>query len=461
MLVAISMFFASLPVSSAGSHNQKIDLEGGDRESKHPAVDARSGDVYCSYSAWDVDNNPPTWGIFLSFSPGVGRNWGPVGWVDQRVSPGSQCNEQDYSDIYMDQTTGKIHIVWQEKVNNNWVIMYRNLNPPAGWGPIIQLSNTGSFDAMYPKVAVDGSFINQNPRYVHVVWQEDSSGSFEVYYRDSDDRGVTWPTAPVIISGADNQPSIHPVIEVEYREGPGQPVNEYVHVAWEQDNSRLGTPNQVYIYSAIRIAGAGGGLAPQYNPTCQAISPSPNRQQTHPDITADFGEFHVVWVQDFQGGNVNLGNVWIAHDNTAYNNLPPGTVYQLTAGGHPCQNLVDRFSWGPAVDFDDNVPGTPGNRIAVAYTAYLEFDPDQGGGGIQNTELFCDIANGAGVAYVWNVPTVQETATPNVYEHYPDVAVEEWLWGPGVAPTNTYAHIVYERQDIPFGPWTVWYIREP
>lgn len=110
---------------------------------------------------------------------------------------------------------------------------------------------------------------------------------------------------------------------------------------------------------------------------------------------------------------------------------------------------MDTNSWGPAVDID-NVIGS-GNRIAIAFTAYLQ-------AGTSNTDVYSVIGNGGGTTYTWST-LISETNTPNDYEHYPDVAVEKNL---GPNPTrNTYAHIVYDEQPVGGGTWNVYYVREP
>jgi hypothetical protein len=456
----IIMILATIPVENviAGSFNQAIDDPGYQRETKHPAVDAIDDDVYSTYTAKDTANN--VFQIFLSTSSDTGRNWGPIGWVGQRMHWG-QFNEQDFSDVFVDQVTGIVHIVWQElcPYNNNWVIMYTFYDPATStWRQFdVRLTPGNNYNAYYPKVAVDGPIGDVLNRIIHVCWQDDSAGVFEVRYTESPDGGVTWTNRIDIISENDNAPSIHPVIEVDFDDN-GFPAMEYVNFAWEQDNSGSGSPNQIYIWYGI------------YNPYDEPalryeglMNPS-SRTQTHPDICADLDEVHFVWWEDTPDPSDPwyLGNVWIAHDSFGFDNTPPNPaalnpveVYMVTSPGQLANDLVDGDSWGPAVDHDDYILG-PGNYLAVAYTAYE--DPQS-----SNTELFCDPFYGSGANYVYTPPPViPETATPTIYEHYPDVAVEPGncqVFGP-----DTYAHIVYDRQStfgIPPFPWSVWYIREP
>ena len=164
ILVSVVIYLGSVPIVSAVSYNRAIDPEPGARESKHPPVDSlrdsSSDNVYTSFTAWDSQTNPPNWGIFLSMSPSCGRTWNQIGWVDGRAYPWA-AKEQDFSDVFIQKATGRIHIVWQEKnFWGKWVIHYRYYDScTSTWGGKTILSTnfmSQTVDAMYPKIAADG-----------------------------------------------------------------------------------------------------------------------------------------------------------------------------------------------------------------------------------------------------------------------------------------------------------------
>jgi hypothetical protein len=456
-------------------NNQQIE-HGGPyvRQSKNPSVDAQGLFVLSVYTVQDVNSqqqNPNVWSVYLSGSWDIGLTWSPIGFLDQRTYPCSS-NPQDYADIFIDQNSGRAHIVWQELIGNTWVIRYRWYDRPTNtWSPTIQTISTNSGsgnDAKYPKIAVawpnDG---NPNNRYINVVWQEQyvdpNTGTiqWEVMLRISINGGATWNT-PTPVSTVDFGPSIHPVIGVDFDEFL---TVEYIEIAWEEVCTWRVPTNLIFLQASTYMPGM---LMFRFN---TRIKPS-TAEQTHPDITVDFGEYHVVWVEEESTGldpSGRIGNVWIAHDSTGTDIFPPTRIYELTAAGHSNHDLVDRNSWGPAVDFDYFGTDGQGNtlyRLEVAYTAYdSTFNPNNTA--LQNVELYVEVTEGWGTNYgtlpgrPWLCKTFPSPTT-NVYEHYPDIAVEPWT-ASQPRPANTYGQIVYDRTTPISNPiyWEVWACTEP
>jgi hypothetical protein len=79
----------------------------------------------------------------------------------------------------------KIHIVWFDDTPGNGEIYYkRSKDNGATWGVKKRLSyNAG--ESFVPSIAVSW-------RNIHVVWGDDTSGNWEIYYRQSTDSGTTW-----------------------------------------------------------------------------------------------------------------------------------------------------------------------------------------------------------------------------------------------------------------------------
>ncbi|MCX7878610.1 MAG: T9SS type A sorting domain-containing protein [Ignavibacteria bacterium] len=77
------------------------------------------------------------------------------------------------------------HVVWHDLRDANYEIYYK-YSPDAGlnWGQDIRLTNATGV-SQFPCVAA-------NTNFVHVVWNDNRNGNYEIYYKRSSDNGVTW-----------------------------------------------------------------------------------------------------------------------------------------------------------------------------------------------------------------------------------------------------------------------------
>jgi hypothetical protein len=114
-----------------------------------------------------------------------------------------------------------IHVVWQDLTSGIAEICYkRSLSGGTTWSAIKILTwNSGA--SQYPAVAADSS------NRIHVVWQDDTPGNAEIYYMKSGDRGTTWGAARRLTweYGASGRPAI--VVDSADR----------IHVAWQDDKT--------------------------------------------------------------------------------------------------------------------------------------------------------------------------------------------------------------------------------
>lgn len=86
-------------------------------------------------------------------------------------------------------SSSNIHIVWHDDVGGSQEILYRkSTDGGATFGPIINLSNDPG-DSTDAAIAVSGNI-------VHVVWEDDTPGNDDVFYRRSTDGGATF-TEPI------------------------------------------------------------------------------------------------------------------------------------------------------------------------------------------------------------------------------------------------------------------------
>jgi hypothetical protein len=78
-----------------------------------------------------------------------------------------------------------VHIAWRDERDGNGEIYYkRSTDAGLTWGTDTRLTNSSGYSEA-PNITLSGS-------NVHVTWQDDRDGNFEVYYKRSTDGGITW-----------------------------------------------------------------------------------------------------------------------------------------------------------------------------------------------------------------------------------------------------------------------------
>ncbi len=98
-----------------------------------------------------------------------------------------------------------IHVVWQDDIDGNYEIYYRkyrNSVNGCGWTEPENISKN-YYISQKPDIKVNGSNIQ-------VVWQDDMDGNYEIYFTESNDGGVIW-TKPENCSGNEGY-SLNPVL---------------------------------------------------------------------------------------------------------------------------------------------------------------------------------------------------------------------------------------------------------
>lgn len=80
-----------------------------------------------------------------------------------------------------------VHVVWFDDREEDYQIYYkRSIDGGLTWEADIRLTEATE-DSKYPSVAVAGP-------NVHVIWQDNRDGDYQIYYKRSTDGGVTWET---------------------------------------------------------------------------------------------------------------------------------------------------------------------------------------------------------------------------------------------------------------------------
>jgi hypothetical protein len=107
---------------------------------------------------------------------------GGINWgTDTRLTNNSAVSE--YPSIAV--SGSLVHIVWQDERDGNYEIYYkRSTDGGINWGADTRLTNNPT-NSRYPSIAVSSS-------NVYTVWEDDRDGNYEIYYKRSTDAGLSW-----------------------------------------------------------------------------------------------------------------------------------------------------------------------------------------------------------------------------------------------------------------------------
>lgn len=326
-----------------------------------------------------------------------------------------------------------IHIVWDDQRDGNYEIFYkRSTDAGLTWGDDTQLTNTVySYD---PCLALAGSV-------VHLVWQEERSGYYEIYYKRSTDGGVSWDEDIRLTTNTSD--SWNPSISIN---------GSVVHVVWEDE--RQGN-SEIY-YKKSTDGGVTWGTDTRLT--------SNSADSWNATVTVSGMEVHVSWY-DFRDGNWEIyykrssdGGVSWSADTRMTNNTHVSRYPCLATAGS-----VVHLVWHD--DRDGN------------YEAYYKRSTDGGLNWSADTRLTNDLANsmypsvaafGTDVHLVWF--DNRDAAKVEIY--YKHSANEGLIWGsdvqlttsslsvyPSVAVSNSGVHVVW--QDMRDGNYEIYYKRNP
>lgn len=152
------------------------------------------------------------------------------------------------------EATNYVYIVWQDESPGNFEVFYkRSINGGTSWSAPTRLTwNSG--DSEDPIVAVDSTGI------VHVVWRDTSYGNTEILYKRSSNHGFSW-SAPTRLTWSSAN-SYSPAVAVDSGNG--------VHVVFRDDTPGNGeiyyksSPNGGLTWSGLtRLTwNSGGSLFP-------------------------------------------------------------------------------------------------------------------------------------------------------------------------------------------------------
>ena len=174
--------------------------------SVNPALALDSNDYI--HLVW-YDDTPWNYEIFYKRSEDGGAKW-----TTERLtfSPGHSLHPA----IAVD-SNDYVHVVWCDEASGNLEIYYaKSKGGITTWKPK-RLTWT-SDESLNPAIAVDAY------NYIHVVWSEIKSGDGEIFYKKSTDGGSTWKTKPLTFNLGS---SGHPAIAINS--------SSHIHVVWDDD----------------------------------------------------------------------------------------------------------------------------------------------------------------------------------------------------------------------------------
>jgi len=194
---------------------------------------------------------------------------------------------------------GHVHVVWMDNLKGNFEIYYKkSTNDGATWGRLKRITyNSGV--SRCPLIAIDTS------NNIHILWQDDTPGNFEIFYKKSTTGGATWSLVKRLTYNSGL--SINPDMAIDS--------NYNVYLIWQDDF--LGNP-EIFLKSSTNAGITWGAIRRiTYNyGTTEA-----------PAIAVDTQDnIHIGWNYSVLGNNeiyykrsTNYGAAWTAFSRITYN----------------------------------------------------------------------------------------------------------------------------------------------
>jgi hypothetical protein len=149
--------------------------------------------------------------VFYNRSTDGGLNWG----TDTQLTNNDSTRLANNPSVAV--SGSNVHVIWMESPRETFAYeMYYKHSTDGGitWGAGTQLTTNYSSATLFSTLSVSG-------QDVHVVWDDNRDGNYEIYYKHSTDGGISWGTD---IRLTDNpSASVYPFVSAS---GSG------VHVLW-------------------------------------------------------------------------------------------------------------------------------------------------------------------------------------------------------------------------------------
>ena len=275
-----------------------------------------------------------------------------------------------------------------------------SLTVGAAWTQKRLTNNVGN--STYADIAVNGS-------NVYVVWEDNTAGNYEIYFKKSTDNGATWQTNKRLTSNSGS--SCSPAIAVN---------GSNVYVVWEDD-----TPGDRKIF--FRKSADGGA-------TWQAIKQLKSNiyNQQNPDIAVYGSNIYVIYLENISGQEIMFlksydgGANWGAFAQLVYdidtvqiglavNGLNVYVVYKDSEKIYFLKSGDGGMTWKPKQNISNSTGGTDNPNIGVSgsnvYVVFVDNSPG-------NCEIFLKKSADAGAT--WQV--AKRISRNTGWSRYPAVA---------------------------------------
>ena len=327
-----------------------------------------------------------------------------------------------------------LHVVWQDDTPGNLEIYYKSsADSGTTWSAVRRLTWTAG-DSWHPDVAIDSSST------IHVVWDDDTPEGTEIYYKRSQDGGDTWSAARRITWTPDF--SYDPAIAIDS--------SDTIHIVWYDYASG---DSDIY-YKQSQDGGDTWGASRRLTWTTGA---------SYTPAVGTTSSVHVIWEDETPGpaeiyykSSPDSGSTWSA-----------ARTITSTAGGSFMPVIAVDSSARIHVAWYDN---TPGNLELY----YMRSEDDGSswssaqrltwtGGGSRYIATAIDSGDGLHIAWYDDTPGASEI-------YYKSSADGGTTWGvaqrltwtsdtsshPALAiESNDTLHIVWEDQTP--GNWEIYY----
>jgi hypothetical protein len=293
MVFALGLFLVAQFAGAGWEPVQRLTWNSG--ESMRPrAVVNSTGEVHL---VW-YDSTPGNSEIYYKKSTDGGGVW----TTSQRLTYTSGSSIAP--EIAVD-SSDRLYVVWEDKTPGNSEIYFKkSTNKGTTWSANQRLTWTSGI-SMSPSLTVDSS------NGLHLVWDEFTSGNFEIFYKKSTDGGATWSTSKNLSSSAGN--SINAAMAVE---SP-----DTIHLVWSDF-----TPGDFELYYKKSTNG-GSTWSTSKRLTWNSGA------SVFAAIAADSsGNLHVVWGDDTPGNpeiyykkSTDGGTTWTAGKTLTPNSIDSGS----------------------------------------------------------------------------------------------------------------------------------------
>jgi BNR repeat-like domain len=334
--------------------------------SEDPSVAVDSADVI--HLVWDDDKTGNA-EIYYRRSPDGGTTWSPA----KRLTWSSGFSTDAAIGIDADDT---IHIAWNSYTPFNYEIEYcHSTDGGMTWSPAQRLTwNSGK--SVFPALGIDSTGT------VHIVWEDDTPGNYEIYHKKSTDKGKSWSAAQRLTWNSGG--SFVPALATD--------ADDRIHVVWHDY-----TPGKAAVFYKRSLDGG-----TTWSPVKSLSSTLGN--SCSPDISLDANKaIHVVWNDDAPGNfeirygrSTDSGLTWNAAQRLTWNSgssasptivagsgqvlhivwhdETPGNAeifYKKSTDGGEAWSVAQRLTWSSAYSY---VPSMAADSTGTLHLVWQETD---------------------------------------------------------------------------------------